>query len=105
MTTILVTGATGRVGRHVVAGLLESGAAVRALVRDPAQARLRDVEVVRGDITDPVAVERAASGVDAAFLLWPSFSADGAAPVVAALTRQVSRVVYEDPQAGESVGG
>ncbi len=31
---ILVTGATGKVGREVVSGLLDSGAGVRALVRD-----------------------------------------------------------------------
>lgn len=35
MTTILVTGATGRVGRHVVAGLRAAGVTVRALVRTP----------------------------------------------------------------------
>jgi uncharacterized protein YbjT (DUF2867 family) len=111
MTTILVTGATGRVGRHVLTGLLEADVTVRALVRNPlAAARSTgnaasttespgsglpaEVEVVRGDITDPGAMERAAAGVDAAFLLWPSFSSEGAAPVVAALTKQVSRVVY-----------
>ncbi len=49
---------------------------------------------MQGDIYDATAVERAAAGVDAAFLLWPSFSAEGADPVVAALTEQVSRVVY-----------
>ncbi|NEA36236.1 NAD(P)H-binding protein [Streptomyces sp. SID13031] len=95
MTTILVTGATGRVGRHVVQGLLEAGVGVRALVRNPAAAGLpAKVEVAQGDIYDPAAVERAASEVDAAFLLWPAFSADGAAEVVAALTKQVSRIVY-----------
>ena len=95
MTTILVTGATGRVGRHVVQGLLEAGVSVRALVRMPLLAGLPPkVEVVQGDITDPGAVERAAAGVDAAFLLWPSYSAEGAEPVVSALTKQVSRVVY-----------
>ena len=95
MTTILVTGATGRVGRHVVQGLLDAGTTVRALVRNPAGAALPEaVEVVQGDITDEAAVARAAAGVDAAFLLWPSFSAEGAQPVVAALTEQVSRVVY-----------
>ncbi|MEU4391509.1 NAD(P)H-binding protein [Kribbella sp. NPDC023855] len=108
MTTILVTGATGRVGRHVVQGLLDAGVSVRALVRSPLFAGLPvDVEVVHGDIYDPAAVERAASGVDAAFLLWPSYSAEGAGDVVAALTKQVSRVVYlsslnvadEDPAA------
>ena len=95
MTTILVTGATGRVGRHVVQGLLDAGVSVRALVRDPLRAGLPpEVEVVQGDIYDPAAVERAASEVEAAFLLWPAFSAEGAEPVVAALTKQVSRVVY-----------
>jgi uncharacterized protein YbjT (DUF2867 family) len=93
MTTILVTGATGHVGRHVVQGLLEAGTTVRALVRDPA-ALPADVEFVQGDIYDEPTVERAAAGVDAAFLLWPSFSAAGAQPIVAALTEQVSRVVY-----------
>jgi uncharacterized protein YbjT (DUF2867 family) len=95
MTTILVTGATGRVGRHVVQGLLEAGVTVRALVRNPSLAGLPPkVEVVQGDITDPGVVEQAVTGVDAAFLLWPSYSAEGAGPVVSALTKQVSRVVY-----------
>ncbi|MEI8408603.1 MULTISPECIES: SDR family oxidoreductase [unclassified Kribbella] len=91
-TTVLVTGATGRVGRHVVAGLQAAGATVRALVRTPDLAGLPpDVELIQGDVYDPAAVRRAADDVDAAFLLWPSFSADGAAPIVAELPR---RVVY-----------
>lgn len=95
MTTILVTGATGRVGRHVVRGLLDAGVGVRALVRNPSVAGLpAGVEIAAGDIYDPAAVSRAAAEVDAAFLLWPSFSADGAADVVTALTKQVPRVVY-----------
>ncbi|GAB3816027.1 NAD(P)H-binding protein [Kribbella italica] len=92
---ILVTGATGNVGRHVVDGLLARGADVRALVRQPLLAGLpAGVEVVGGDIYDPDAVRRAAAGVDAAFFLWPSFAAEGAEPVVSALTEQVGRVVY-----------
>ncbi|GAA1606703.1 NAD(P)H-binding protein [Kribbella sancticallisti] len=95
MTTILVTGATGRVGRHVVQGLLAAGVTVRALVRNPPQAGLPpEVEIAQGDIYDPAAVSRAAAQVDAVFLLWPSFSAEGAEPMVSALTKQVSRVVY-----------
>lgn len=92
MTTILVTGATGRVGRHVVDGLRAAGVTVRALVRTPDLAGFPpDVELIRGDIHDPTAVRRAAADVDAAFLLWPSFSADGAADVIGELPR---RVVY-----------
>jgi uncharacterized protein YbjT (DUF2867 family) len=49
---ILVTGATGNVGGHVVAQLRVAGAAVRALVRNPGAADVPDgVEVVRGDLT------------------------------------------------------
>lgn len=45
---ILVTGATGNVGRHLVAELLTAGAKVRALTRDPATARLpTEAEVAR----------------------------------------------------------
>ncbi|MER7248553.1 NAD(P)H-binding protein [Kribbella sp. NPDC000426] len=92
MTTVLVTGATGRVGRHVVAGLRAAGVTVRALVRTPDLAGFPpDVELIQGDITDADAVRRAAAGADAAFLLWPSFSADGAAEIVPALP---PRVVY-----------
>ncbi|WP_350280809.1 NAD(P)H-binding protein [Kribbella sp. HUAS MG21] len=92
MRTILVTGATGRVGRHVVAGLRAAGVTVRALVRTPGSAGLPpDVEVVRGDIYDADAVRRAAADVDAAFLLWPSYSVEGAEKIVPELPR---RVVY-----------
>jgi uncharacterized protein YbjT (DUF2867 family)/ketosteroid isomerase-like protein len=92
MTTVLVTGATGRVGRHVVAGLRAAGVTVRALARTPDLAGLPpDVELVQGDIHDADAVRRAAADVDAAFLLWPSFSASGAEKIVPELPR---RVVY-----------
>jgi uncharacterized protein YbjT (DUF2867 family) len=49
--TILVTGATGHIGRHLVADLLERGASVRALTREPDTAALPDtVAVRRGDL-------------------------------------------------------
>jgi uncharacterized protein YbjT (DUF2867 family) len=51
---ILVTGATGNVGRHVVAGLVRAGVRVRAVTRTPARAGLPgQVEVVRGDLAHP----------------------------------------------------
>jgi uncharacterized protein YbjT (DUF2867 family) len=51
---VLVTGATGTVGRQVVAELLARGHAVRALTRDAAKAGFpAEVEVVQGDLTDP----------------------------------------------------
>jgi len=63
---ILVTGATGLVGRHVVGRALSEGLRVRALVRDRAQAeslRARGVEVVEGEMTDRAALTRCAAGV------------------------------------------
>lgn len=68
--TALVTGATGKVGRHVVHGLLEAGATVRALSRDPDRTDLPpEVRVLRGDPTDPTALAGAADGADAALLV------------------------------------
>lgn len=94
-TTVLVIGATGRTGRHVVSGLLERGARVRALVRTPVNAGLpEEVEVVRGDLDDPASVSRAAEGAQAAFLLWHRFSADGAKEVVTALAEHCDHITY-----------
>jgi uncharacterized protein YbjT (DUF2867 family) len=68
--TILVTGATGTVGRHVVAQLVQRGAAVRALVRNPAKADFpAGVDVVAGDLLDVDALRAAFKGVSALFLL------------------------------------
>jgi uncharacterized protein YbjT (DUF2867 family)/ketosteroid isomerase-like protein len=93
--TVLVIGATGNVGRHVVAGLLEEGARVRALVRRPLTAALPgDVSVTQGDLERPETVATAAEGADAAFLLWPGFSSAGASDVVTELARHVAHVVY-----------
>jgi len=49
---ILVTGSTGNVGRSLVSQLLEVGAEVRALTRDPGSARLPDgANAVVGDLS------------------------------------------------------
>lgn len=67
---ILVTGATGNVGRPIVHRLLEQGAKVRVFVRD--RARLGDVadkvEVVVGDFTNDTALRTAMRGVDRLYL-------------------------------------
>lgn len=68
--TILVIGATGRVGRHVVDQLLQRDAAVRVLTRDPAKANFpAEVDVVQGDLLDIDALRTAFTGIDALFLL------------------------------------
>ncbi len=94
-STILITGATGSVGRHVVTGLVEQGERVRALVRDPATAGLPEgVELVRGDLTDPSTLEEALTGVKRVFLLWPLVDAGAGASAVDAIAARAERVVH-----------
>jgi uncharacterized protein YbjT (DUF2867 family) len=68
--TILVTGATGNIGRQVVEHLVKRGANVRALVRDPSKASFpAGVSVVQGDFLDVDSLRKAMSGVSTLFLL------------------------------------
>jgi len=65
---VLVTGATGFVGPHVVHALRARDLAVRALVRDPrraSQLTAWGVELARGDVTDLTSVRAAVHGADA----------------------------------------
>lgn len=67
---ILVTGATGTVGRAVVDQLRELGRPVRALTRRLETAALPDdIEVARGDLGEPATITAALAGVDRVFLL------------------------------------
>jgi uncharacterized protein YbjT (DUF2867 family) len=68
--TILVTGATGRVGRQVVQQLVKRGADVRVLVRDTSKASFpASVAVVQGDLLDIDSLRTAFTGVNTLFLL------------------------------------
>jgi (4-alkanoyl-5-oxo-2,5-dihydrofuran-3-yl)methyl phosphate reductase len=67
---ILVTGATGTVGREVVTQLLAAGEQVRGMTRNPTTARLdARVEVVQGDFAAPDTLTKAVDGVDRVFSL------------------------------------
>jgi uncharacterized protein YbjT (DUF2867 family) len=92
---ILVTGARGNVGRHVVSGLLAEGADVRALTRDPRSGRWPEgIEVTRGDLSVATSLEAALRAVDAVFLLWQQASAEHPDAAVEAIGRHTHRVVY-----------
>ncbi|MDR7326919.1 MULTISPECIES: NAD(P)H-binding protein [Catenuloplanes] len=67
---ILVTGATGTIGRLTVAGLLARGVPVRAMTRDPRRIAPADgLEVVAGDFDDPGSLRRAATGAERILLV------------------------------------
>lgn len=68
---ILVTGATGTVGRAVCEALADDPAAVRAAVRSPGTFDGPADEVVRFDFTDPSTYRRTFAGIDSVFLVRP----------------------------------
>ena len=111
MAKVLVTGAGGFLGRHVMEQLLGQGYEVRALVRNPAARPLLpgySVEVVTGDICQPASLQGSAAGctaiIHAAALAQvnPARDArvwavnDGGTAAVLQLARQagVRRLVY-----------
>jgi len=108
---VLVTGASGAIGPHLVARLIGEGHEVRALVRpssDLSALRPLDIELVRGDLTDPSSLLGATRGCQAVYHLarakarstrhrssYLRVNAEGTANVMrAALEHGVERVVH-----------
>ena len=99
---ILVTGASGFIGRHLVKALAGDGRKVRALVRS-ARPLPEGVDVVCGDVTDAASLRQAAEGVELVFHLAGGYRGDkaelqathvgGTANLLAAL-EPGARVVY-----------
>ncbi len=89
---VLVTGATGRMGRAVIDQLLGAGVPVRALTRRPETAGLPpDVQVVGGDFTVPESLDPGLQGVGAVLLIWtgPPTTAPAVIERLAARDRRV----------------
>jgi len=103
---VLVTGATGKQGGHLVRELLARGHSIRALTRkpeSPAAAALaaRGVTIVSGDFDDQGSLERAARGVDTVFAMSTPFESgvrtetrEGINILRAAAAVGVSHLVY-----------
>ena len=103
--SVLVSGATGNVGRPLVEQLLAGGHRVRALTRNPDKANLpTGTEVVAGNLADTASLTGAFAGVTAAHLI--SFGDDYApltnGPEIMALAREVGvrkvTVLKGDPE-------
>ncbi|GAB2505464.1 NAD(P)H-binding protein [Nocardiopsis aegyptia] len=78
---IVVTGATGNIGRHLVTTLADAGEQVRAIARRPPDTGVPEgVEYRTADLSRPADLPSAVEGADALFLLLgPELSASGAA--------------------------
>jgi uncharacterized protein YbjT (DUF2867 family) len=91
---ILVTGASGQIGREVVAQLSAAGLPVRALSRKPQTAGFPDgVEVVGGDLTAPETLDDALRDVGAVFLVWVAPVAP-ATPAIERIASRAERIVF-----------
>jgi uncharacterized protein YbjT (DUF2867 family) len=91
---ILVTGATGNIGREIIAQLRAANVPVRGLSRNPQKAEFPDgVEVARGDLTAPETLDRALDDIEAIFVVWTAPLA-AAAPAIARIAPRVKRTVF-----------
>ncbi|MFJ6903299.1 SDR family oxidoreductase [Streptomyces griseoluteus] len=95
MPPVLLTGATGRIGRLVIDQLLAAGVPVRALAHRPETAATLPaaVEVFTGDLTEPKSLDPALRGAGAVLLVWTA-PPQTAAAVVERLASHVRRVVF-----------
>jgi len=106
---VLVTGATGFIGRLLVRRLLEDGYTVRCMVRDPSASVARELEadgceLAVADLTRPAGLEAALAGADVAYFLvhmigggedYPAIERAAAERFARAATAAgVGRVVY-----------
>jgi uncharacterized protein YbjT (DUF2867 family) len=70
---IVVTGASGTIGRHVVTSLASRGLPVRATSRDPSKLSVpAGVAVARADTLDPSTLDAAFAGATKVFVLAPA---------------------------------
>src|SRR5262249_12204938 len=91
---ILVTGATGNIGREGIAQLRAAARPVPAMSRQPQAGNLwDDVDVVRGDLAAPDTLDRALDDVAAVFLIWVAPLA-AAAEAIARIASRAGRIVF-----------
>jgi uncharacterized protein YbjT (DUF2867 family) len=94
MNRILVTGATGNVGRHVVDELIAAGARFRAMTRDPDAAGLpAHIDVVRGDLTVAESLDACLEEIDTVFMVWVA-PPEAIAGALERIAKHARRIVY-----------
>ena len=88
-----MTGATGNIGRELIAQLGRAGVPVRGMSRNPEGATfVGGIDVVRADLTEPDTLDRALDGMDAVFLVWMA-PLTSAASAIGRIAPRVRRIV------------
>ena len=93
MNRVLVIGASGTIGREVVAQLSRLGVAVRGLSRHPTSIAPPNVEYVQADLTVPDTLDPALGGIETVFLVWTAPPAAFTA-ALDRITKYARRIVY-----------
>jgi uncharacterized protein YbjT (DUF2867 family) len=94
MNRILLIGATGNVGSHVLAQLTPTGAPVRIMSRNPGKPDISpQTEVVYGDLALPETLDACLEDVDSVFLVWVAPPAS-IGPVVERIAKHARRIVF-----------
>jgi uncharacterized protein YbjT (DUF2867 family) len=93
---ILIIGATGNVGSHLVKTLVARGEQVRAASRNPKP--IEGAEAIRIDLNDPATIAPAFEGVDRAYLILPPGELNPIAlakPVIEEAARRKAKIVLQ----------
>jgi uncharacterized protein YbjT (DUF2867 family) len=99
---ILITGANGQTGRAIIKALIRKGQMVRALVHKtsqiPEMKGLGEIEVVAGDMMDPITVNAAFIGISAVYHICSALNPNeidiGRVIIDAAKSSKVDHFVY-----------
>jgi uncharacterized protein YbjT (DUF2867 family) len=97
MSPLLITGATGHIGSHLIKQLAAKGYPLRALVRsrEKAAGLPQEVERVTGDLARPATLSAAVDGVERLFLLDPSTGLDFTRNMVEASLQAGVRLIVD----------
>jgi len=99
---ILLTGATGLIGSALLQRLLDTGADVRCLVRDPRRLgpnRVR-VHITLGDLADPVAIRQAVRGTETVVHLGAAIRDEPTASIEEVTSLATIRLLRDAERAG-----
>jgi len=95
---ILVIGGTGQVGSLVCKELLKRGADVRAFCRNPTTSLSPEIEIVTGNLLEPLSVQNALQGVDKVYLMntvFPEELAQGLIAYDLIKRAKIKHIVYQ----------
>src|SRR5215471_16204256 len=94
MNRVLLIGGTGTVGSQVAAQLSARGIPIRVLARNPEAVSFPpQVELVRGDLTQPETLDRGLDGIDTVFLVWIA-PPSAVVPTLDRILKHIRRIVF-----------